>query len=315
MDKQVFTVCTTDRLNGALALFDSLKDTSFSKFYVFYIGDMSGFRFEVDPRVEFISSQEVIEGGVHYRGRYKLLSLTEQCCYLKVYALKYMLNLSDNKNTSLLYADSDIYFFNDNLDFLEGDWDILLTPHLTPASQRDISEWVTLMKSGTYNAGLFAVKVGKTGKDFCNYWIDCVNTDCSINYFRNMNADQKWLDLVPTLFSGVKISDDGGLNVGHWRLGEVDEIKFMKGVFKIGDMVIRCFHFSGYSFDQLPVISRHSSLLAEKGTALRDMAEIYSLKIEGYQEFNQPLGFRLGVGFHFMRILSRIRNFFLKLVS
>ncbi|WP_445363942.1 hypothetical protein ACJJIQ_05335 [Microbulbifer sp. ANSA003] len=314
MDKQIFTVCTTDRINGALALFDSLKEASFSKFYVFYIGDMSGCRFEVDPRIEFVSSREVIGEGGEYQGKYELLSLTERCCHLKVHALHYMLKLNGDRDVSLLYADSDIYFFDNNLEFMEGSWSVLLTPHLTPDNQRDASEWATLMKSGTYNAGLFVVKAGAVGRAFCDYWINCVNTDCSIDYFRNVNADQKWLDLVPTLFYGVKISNDAGLNLGHWRVDKTDEVSCQGEVFFVGDAVIRCFHFSGYSFDQLPLVSCHSALIAEKGSALRRMAETYSSKMEMYKEFNQPLGFKLGNRFRFTKFLFRLRNFLVKFV-
>jgi hypothetical protein len=83
-----------------------------------------------------------------------------------------------------------------------------------------------------------------------------------------MHFDQRWLDLVPTLFEGVGITRDPGANVAYWNLAE-REVAIEDGQVRVGRRPGRFFHFSGFDPERPATVTRYSSrpTLAEVGDA------------------------------------------------
>ena len=69
------------------------------------------------------------------------------------------------ENDILLYADSDIYFFNYIPDLDLHDWEFLLSPHHFPKKRN------SLLSGGYYNAGLIGVKNSDSTKRALNWWV------------------------------------------------------------------------------------------------------------------------------------------------
>ncbi|WP_413662460.1 hypothetical protein ACG1BZ_14660 [Microbulbifer sp. CNSA002] len=315
MSRVVCTVCTSDRVNGALAVYSSLKDARFDHFYIFCIGDLNGGEVKaLDDRIEIIDLLPFFsESKKMYERDFSQLNLTEICCYFKPFALRYLLGIHGKRDAEILYVDSDMYFFQSDLGFLEGKWGVLLTPHLTPNVKHNLPDFEVIIKSGTFNAGLLAVKSGKTGVEFVNYWWESVNRDCSIDYYRGVNADQKWLDLVPHMFADVKVVSGEGLNVGHWRIDSIEEFSRTEDKLLHKEEALVCFHFSGFAEGLLPKLSRHSDLTVKKNSTLECITTSYASTLSQFSKYNKelslkgggPKGYLQKVGGKFRRAILR----------
>lgn len=121
--------------------------------------------------------------------------------------------------TEALYCDNDI-FFSSNFDFLFSDLkqhDILLFPHWRinhPAIDKDWFE--TNFKDGIFNGG--CIGVNKNAMDFLRWWADCCAYKCEVDFASGMYVDQKYLDIVPSIFPSSHAVQHKGCNVAYWNI-------------------------------------------------------------------------------------------------
>ncbi|PEI92778.1 glycosyl transferase [Bacillus pseudomycoides] len=136
-------------------------------------------------------------------------AVNEYCWTLKSVLIEYLLVNYDLP--SVLYCDSDLYFFSDpNTIFEEwGDNSIYLCP------QRD-RDWVE-EKYGKYQAGLIGFKNDFYGLKSVRWWKDKCLDWCSANPDNGRFGDQKYLDFIPIYFPKVKISRNLGINAAPWN--------------------------------------------------------------------------------------------------
>ncbi|MEN1934202.1 glycosyl transferase [Paenibacillus sp. 102] len=136
-------------------------------------------------------------------------TVSEYCWTLKSVLIEYLLVNYDLP--SVLYCDSDLYFFSDpNTIFEEwGDNSIYLCP------QRD-RDWVE-EKYGKYQAGLIGFKNDFYGLKSVRWWKDKCLDWCSANPDNGRFGDQKYLDFIPIYFPKVKISKNLGINAAPWN--------------------------------------------------------------------------------------------------
>lgn len=134
-----------------------------------------------------------------------------------------LLHLLDLGSDIVVYLDPDIAVFHpldsviENLD----DASILLTPHQVEpnTTEGDIRDnELTSLKYGVYNLGFLAVRNDVRGRDFANWWANVLSFACYDEPHNGFFTDQKWCDLVPSLFEGVRIERDPGCNVASWNL-------------------------------------------------------------------------------------------------
>ena len=124
----------------------------------------------------------------------------------------------------LLYLDPDILILN-SLDTLRNyldEADILLTPHLLspiPNDGRRPTEH-DILKSGVYNLGFLGLRNGLESKRLLRWWSDKLYHHCIVAVEQNLFVDQRWMDLAPSLFEGVRILREPGYNVAYWNLHE-----------------------------------------------------------------------------------------------
>src|SRR3954447_16904877 len=141
---------------------------------------------------------------------------------------------------------------------------VLLTPHLLDPLDPDRE--LTILQSGVYNLGFLAVADRPPARDFLGWWEERLATDCRHAVEDGLHWEQRWADLVPSLFPEVGVLRDTRVNVGHWNLPErsVEDV--------------RLFRFSGYEPDAPQRATRYADRLAT--SALNGASEYF----ERYRE-------------------------------
>jgi hypothetical protein len=136
---------------------------------------------------------------------------SEYCWTLKSSWMLYLLeNYPDIK--SIAFIDSDIFFFSSpDCVFDElNDNSILLCP------QRDTHE--VEVQFGKYQAGFIGVKRDKNALSFLTWWRKkCLEWCSSEQGHADKWGDQKYLDWVPNIFWGVKVSENWGIDAAIWN--------------------------------------------------------------------------------------------------
>src|SRR5215210_1226635 len=125
---------------------------------------------------------------------------------------------------------------------------ILLTPHLLErlGAERELN----ILQSGVYNLGFLAVADRPAAHQFLAWWEGRLASDCRHAVAEGLHWEQRWVDLVPSLFADLGVLRDERVNVGHWNLPErsVDDV--------------RLFRFSGYEPDAPERATRYADRLA-----------------------------------------------------
>jgi hypothetical protein len=164
-------------------------------------------------------------------------------------------HLLDRGYAGALFLDADILVL-DTLDRLfrsTAAHSVVLTPHLVGSlSVPDrVARELNILQCGVYNGGFIGVSSTTDGRRFLAWWKERLWKDCRHDPARGFHYDQRWLDLVPTLFDDVYIERDAACNVAYWNLPEratVDRVRF--------------FHFSGFEPDKPDVVTRYSERLS-----------------------------------------------------
>ncbi len=134
---------------------------------------------------------------------------SEFCWTLKSYLMAYLLEVL--RLPQVLYCDGDIGFMEDPA-LLFNDWG---ESAIYLCTQRDV-DWVE-RKYGKYQAGILGVRNSNTGLKMLHWWKNKCRDWCFSDAEDNRMGDQKYLDLVPKLFSDVKISAHKGIDAAPWN--------------------------------------------------------------------------------------------------
>jgi hypothetical protein len=179
----------------------------------------------------------------------------------------------------VLYFDSDIYVTS----CVEGivnelaECEILITPHLTspiPFDGRRPNE-LTIIKYGAFNSGFIGVSRGRSSEEFLAWWSSRLKTHGFDDQPAGMFADQLWVDLVPGLFSEVRIARHPGYNLAYWNL-HGRRVACERGQWKVDDKDLVFFHFSGYDPEQPGELSRHQDRLRlSEHEGMKALADMY----------------------------------------
>lgn len=148
-------------------------------------------------------------------------NIMELCTAVKGRAL---CRLMDEDTADLyLYLDPDVYVFNDLepiKDYMDGA-SIGLVPHILKAEETDIGVRLTEMsvtEHGIYNLGHLVVRDDTSGRAFANWWADRLDKYCFDDRTKGLFTDQRWVDLAPAIFDGVRVLRQSNLDVASWNL-------------------------------------------------------------------------------------------------
>ena len=158
----------------------------------------------------------------------------------------------------LLYLDPDILILHslDGLKHSLDDADVLLTPHLLSPLPTDGHRQTEhdILKSGAYNLGFLGLRNGPASQQFLHWWCDKLYHYCIVAIEDGLFVDQKWMDLVPGMFDGVRILRDPGYNVAYWNLHE-RSVSVADSI-SVNGKPLYFFHFSGFDPDKPEIVSK-----------------------------------------------------------
>jgi hypothetical protein len=209
-------------LNRARVLFASLRKFQPDWELVALITD------EPPPELGFSVENEPFDW-VHYADRLDIRGfpswiykhdVIEACTAVKGPFVKMMCSTGAD---AIVYLDPDTCLFDSlaPIERLLETYDIVLTPHtVTPTSdpRAVIDNEICSLKTGTFNLGFCALRTTGAGRKFADWWADRLLTYGYDDIPNGLFVDQRWCDLVPSLFDNVFILRDPGYNVASWNL-------------------------------------------------------------------------------------------------
>jgi len=222
--------------------------------------DPAGFDFD-SARDGFAGVVRVTELGIpHLRRELFTHDVVELCTAVKGQMLCRLLEGGAGK---VVYLDPDIAVLGDlgEIETLLDVHDVLLTPHqLEPDDdERAIRDnEMGSLKYGTYNLGFVAVAATPGGRRFAHWWRDRLRDHCYDDVPNGLFTDQRWCDLAPALFDGVRILRDPGYNVASWNLSRRPISIGLDGVLMAADSVLRFFHFTKITWAGEIMLERYS---------------------------------------------------------
>jgi GT2 family glycosyltransferase len=181
----------------------------------------------------------------------------------------------------VMYFDPDIVLFSRLDDLVEAlnESNIVLTPHQTvPENSLEaiIDNEVCSLKHGIFNLGFLGLSSSKTTEEFIKWWSKRLYHLCEADFSRGLFTDQKWIDLVPTFFSGVHILRSDRFNVATWNLTNRYISIAKNGDYLVNELPLGFYHFSGFDSGDMAVMAMKNG---GHNFALKKLILWYSSKI------------------------------------
>ena len=226
-----------------------------SPFFVLFLDSPSGF---FSPDAEAFQSVFVEDLEIpHIDSLMFKYFLVEASTAVKPHLLEHLLRRYSPKK--LVYLDGDILIVA-SLDKLATALEyssILLTPHLLAPVPRDNQheDDHDILKTGVYNLGFLGLRNDLESHRLLEWWSGKLYHHCIDDRPANLFVDQRWMDLVPGLFTGVEILQDPGYNVARWNLHE--RAVCARDGFTVNGGPLYFFHFSGFDPDRPWLVSKY----------------------------------------------------------
>lgn len=287
MTTAIFTIIAKNYLAHARVLMESIRRQHPDLLRIVILVDEVDGCF--DPAKEHfevvLSSEFKLPSSRWFHFKYSILELSTA---VKPYACEYLFQRYHLKK--LIYLDPDIKTYA-RLDCLLNGLDhnsILLTPHLTDSIEDNCHPGeLDILRSGTYNLGFIGLALTDETQRFLTRWQSRLYEHCVVDLDRGLFVDQRWMDLAPSLFSGVSIDRRPGLNVAYWNLMH-RLIRAEEGRrFTVNGETLFFFHFSGFDPDNPMQFSKHQNRfrLSDLGDATYLVSEYKdALLNNGYAE-------------------------------
>jgi len=207
-------------------------------------------------------------------------SIVELSTAIKPFMFKKLMNIKGCEK--VIFLDPDIIVFS-KLDDIIKDLDIAnitLTPHQTSPEESIegiIDNEICSLKHGTYNLGFLGVANTKVSKDFVGWWGKRTYHFCKDDITNGFFTDQKWIDLVPALFDGVKIIRSSRHNVASWNMPIRKLTKSESGNYLVDGKKLGFYHFTGFdSGAHLVMLKKYNNY---KG-AVKELYDWYSAQVK-----------------------------------
>ena len=249
MNKIAFTSITNNYLPKARALAHSIKRHSPDVSFVLLLAeDVNELLLRPDdPFDAFLTVKELDIPDM--KGWLFKHTVVEVCTALKGPALTKLLDGNDDK--AVLYFDPDM-IVTAPLDPLFAHFDngsILLTPHgIEPETTLDgiIDNEISHLRYGVYNLGFVGVRNTRAGLKFAHWWAARLHDFCYDDIERGIFTDQRWVDLAPAFFDGVKVLRDPAYNVATWNLTHRVVTGSLEAGLQVNGRPLIFYHFSGF---------------------------------------------------------------------
>ncbi len=280
------TIIAKNYLPFARVLMSSLRAASPDVLRIVILVDhIDGFFDPAQEDFDVVLSEALpIRNSPWFHFKYSVLELSTA---VKPFALEYI--FEHYAVDQVLYFDPDIAIYGD-LDVLTlplSESSIILTPHLTaPLTDARRPTDLDILRSGSYNLGFIGVKACPETARFLQWWKARLYDQCVVDLPKGLFVDQRWIDLVPGMFSNVSILRNPGLNVAYWNLAHRTVARSPRG-YTVNGEPLCFFHFSGFNPEEPHGLSRHQNrfTLDDLGDA-RELVLAYRNRLfeEGYSE-------------------------------
>jgi heptosyltransferase III len=217
--------------------------------------------------------------------------ITEYNTALKPFLMRHLFSLGFD---AVVYFDPDIEIYS-SLNELEqwlSEFNAVVTPHITSPLEENglFPRNEDIIHGGQFNLGFLGLRKSEETNTFLNWWGSVLETKCLKEGSHNYFVDQSWADLIPSLFSKLKIIHHQGYNAAYWNLPQRPVKRTAEGWLAGKDSLV-FFHYSGFKEGAIREISRHQKkVAAEKGTDLYQLLEQYQNKINGYSGIPYSFG-------------------------
>jgi glycosyltransferase involved in cell wall biosynthesis len=188
--------------------------------------------------------------------RYELVELATA---LKPWLLRFLL---DRGARTITYLDPDIQVFGSltRLERLGVEHGLVLIPHNTapvPADGQHPTQ-MAIMQAGVFNLGYVTLGAGRQAERLLDWWSDRLLHGCRIDTANGYFVDQRWIDLVPALFSDFAVVRDPEFNLAYWNL-HAHQLHWDGRRYTVDGRPLAFFHFSGFDSSSPERLSRHQT--------------------------------------------------------
>lgn len=282
----IFTIVSNNYLHYANTLFESLKEHSPDADLVLGLCDLktSETHCPAADDIVAIDQLDIPQLGT-FIYQYSILELNTA---IKPYIIEMLMKRGYRK---VIYFDPDIRIFR-SLDEMLGLLDqhnVLLTPHLTNIlDDGKTPTELQILQAGSYNLGYIALRTCEETLKLVKWWQDKLYKECVVDLPRNLFVDQKWMDLVPSMFEGVYINRDSSWNIAYWNLNHRELGQDAQGNYTVDGKPLTFFHFSGFSIDA-STLSKHQNRFNKNfNSSLRGLCTLYenALQRNGIERFS-----------------------------
>lgn len=219
----------------------------------------------------------------HFAMKYDIMELNTA---VKPYLMEVLFDHFEAKN--VIYFDPDIVIYNrlDELLSLLDQHTVVLTPHLLdPLEDGFAPSEITILQAGAYNLGFTAFSRSGSWREILQWWQRRLYLYCTREIERGVFVDQKWADLMPSLYEGIYVLRNPGYNIAYWNFKTRDLQKGGDGYTVNGHPLI-FFHYSGFSFDNMEIVSKHQDRFT-----LSRLNEAYNTIFADYRDRLQQNGY------------------------
>lgn len=244
-----FTLCSNNYLPFALSLAKSVKGfLPHSNFIIGLVDRLDpNINYDFDLDIEILPCFDL--GYDEFHSMLKGYNVIEFNTAVKPFYFEYLFKMNSRVD-KIYYLDPDLFFYQSPL-ILEEFWDegdsIQLTPNLLYLPQKIVRGELASLKHGYNNLGYIGMKRGVETDQIISWWKTRLTTHCTLDKCRGIFVDQKWMDLAPLFFKGIKSIKHPGWNMAWWNLSERNLGKDQVGYFvNKPESRLLFFHFSGF---------------------------------------------------------------------
>ena len=282
--KIAFTLCSNNYYAQALVLAQTFLEHNPD--FKFYVGLIDQKHIKVDYNqfnIEVIPVKDIEPDVYDLALKFNIVELNT--AVKPHYFLHFIENLGAEE---IYYIDPDICIYQsfDNLNELLKSSDILLTPHILKPIPLDGKKPFEndFLNFGLYNLGFLGLKASNNTVSMLKWWKERTYNYGFHQLARGLFVDQLWMNLVPILFTKVKILDHPGYNMGPWNLHERFLTEAAGGYYVNSDHPLYFYHFS--NLDPADSSKLHSVLDRYRMDDRPDLKPIYTAYIDKLKAFN-----------------------------
>ena len=258
--KCIFTVVSTNYLAQASIFFRTAKAAHPDHDIYIVLSDSHQAQLPGDIDDSHVIEAESV-GIPHYDSMAIRYNATEFNTAIKPFIFGFL--IEQMGYASICYVDPDTYFLSEMTELADvhnRGAEIVLTPHtLYPIEDNLHPNDFDFAKAGIYNLGFCSIVDSDEARRFIGWWCRKVETDCRIAIEEGIFVDQKWCDAVPALFARSHVLRHPGYNIGYWNLMHRAVSFDSSEGWKVGNLPIRFFHFSGLPMLDASMLSKHQN--------------------------------------------------------